>query len=164
MNEEDSKYAPEALVEVDRGVFVPAKHIAESRADYYACKVDGHEKGSEEWNSEFEFSLDKFELMNWYRNSMDFEDVREFAIITGTEGEPTTEEKKKFANYDVDNIFQYHAPNQKQVEKYSAIRDNAKTLAKVIIELCPESPEGTLALRHVEYAVMMANAAIARRS
>ncbi len=58
---------------------VPAKYIAENRADYYACKVDGYEKGSKEWQEEYEYSFDDSELNDWYFNNMDFEDIEQYA-------------------------------------------------------------------------------------
>ena len=65
-------------------------------------------------------------------------------------------------SYDVENNFTYHAPKEGQPAKYEAIRDEAKSLAKRIIHLCPESRERSLALTNLEQAVMWANASIAR--
>jgi hypothetical protein len=59
---------------------VPAKYIAEARSDYYACEVDGHEKGSKEWQEEYEYSFDPSELHDWYYNNMDFEDIEKHAV------------------------------------------------------------------------------------
>jgi hypothetical protein len=59
---------------------VPAKYIAEARADYYACHVDGFEKGSKEWQQEYEYSFDHYELNDWFYNNMNFEDIQEHAI------------------------------------------------------------------------------------
>jgi hypothetical protein len=58
---------------------IPAKIVAKSRADYYALKVDGFEPGSKEWQEEYEYSFDSFELKDWYYNNMDFEEVKDFA-------------------------------------------------------------------------------------
>jgi hypothetical protein len=65
-------------------------------------------------------------------------------------------------NYDVENIFTYHAPKAGQPEKYEAIRNKAKELALLIGELCPGSRELSLARTNLEESVMWANAAIAR--
>jgi hypothetical protein len=61
----------------------------------------------------------------------------------------------------VDSVFSYHQPKDDQPHRYEAMRDAARKFAWEIIGLCPESPERTLALRDVQRAVMMANAAIA---
>lgn len=63
---------------------------------------------------------------------------------------------------DLEKRFTYHAPKPGQPEKYTAIRDKAKELAEMIVELAPESREQSLALTNLEQAVMWANAGIAR--
>lgn len=65
---------------------------------------------------------------------------------------------------DIKNDFKYHAPNTGQVEKYEAIRAKGLEMALLVYDSCPSSPEMTTAVRHVENAVMWANAAIARHS
>ena len=65
---------------------------------------------------------------------------------------------------DIKNDFKYHAPTTGQVEKYEAIRAKGLELALLIYDSCPSSAEMTTAIRHVENAVMWANAAIARHS
>lgn len=62
---------------------------------------------------------------------------------------------------DLDNMFQYHAPTGTQAERYQEIREAAKEFAKAVLNKTPESPEQTLAIRDIQRAVMMANAAIA---
>jgi len=62
---------------------------------------------------------------------------------------------------DIDNVFVYHAPFGDQPQRYVAIREKAKELALVIQSSTPASAEQTLALRDLQRAVMMANAAIA---
>ena len=62
---------------------------------------------------------------------------------------------------DLDNIFTYHAPSAVQAERYERLRAKAKEYAALIVELTPPSPEQTLAVRDVQRASMMANAAIA---
>lgn len=61
---------------------VPAKYIAESRTKHYQ-QVDGYEKDSKEWNEEFEYSLEPYELQDWYYNNMDFEDIEKYTIKLG---------------------------------------------------------------------------------
>lgn len=65
---------------------------------------------------------------------------------------------------ELDNRFTYHAPKPGQPEKYEAIRAKAKELAALVVELCPESREQSVAVTKIEEASMWANAAIARRS
>ena len=62
----------------------------------------------------------------------------------------------------IERNFTYHAPKPGQVEKYAAIRARAKELALLISEVTPASREQSVALTHLETAVMWANAAIAR--
>lgn len=58
--------------------------------------------------------------------------------------------------------FTYHAPKDDQPARYGAIRDEAKTFAKLLMSSCPPSRELSLALTNLEQAVMWANASIAR--
>ena len=62
----------------------------------------------------------------------------------------------------VNHNFTYHAPKEGQPEKYEKVRENAKFLAHLILELTPESREQSLALTNLEQVVFWANAAIAR--
>lgn len=62
----------------------------------------------------------------------------------------------------IESDFKYHAPKPGQPEKYEDIRTLAKTLARRLVELCPEGRELSTALTHLETAVMHAIAAIAR--
>ena len=64
---------------------------------------------------------------------------------------------------ELQNRFTYHAPKGDQAERYGRIRNSALTLAILISNLTPESREQDIALTLLEEAVMMANAAIARR-
>ena len=61
----------------------------------------------------------------------------------------------------IENSFTYHAPTRAQVELYQALRDKGLELAELIHDLCPDGPDATLAIRHVEDAIMRANKAIA---
>lgn len=62
----------------------------------------------------------------------------------------------------VKNDFTYHAPTGDQPKRYEKIRETAKGLAVLLVELCPDRRERSLALTKLEEAVMWANAAIAR--
>ena len=63
---------------------------------------------------------------------------------------------------DLANRFTYHAPQNGQVKRYQQIRDAAHEFATLINAQCPESREKSLAVTHLENAVMWANASIAR--
>lgn len=62
---------------------------------------------------------------------------------------------------ELDNLFTYHRPTPSQVERYAAIRDQAKAFAQVVLSLTPASADQTAAIRKIREAVMTANAAIA---
>lgn len=64
----------------------------------------------------------------------------------------------------IEKSFTYHKPKPEQQILYELIRDKAKELAFIIADVTPDSREKSLALTQLEYAVMMANAAIARNS
>ena len=63
---------------------------------------------------------------------------------------------------DLTSRFTYHPPKDGQPSMYEVIRANALGLARVIVTRAPESRELSLAITHLEQAVMWANAAIAR--
>ena len=58
--------------------------------------------------------------------------------------------------------FTYHAPKSGQPEIYEKLQAKAKELAYLIADVCPEGRERSVAMTHLETAVMWANAAIAR--
>jgi len=64
--------------------------------------------------------------------------------------------------HDLDNRFTYHPPKNDQQIRYEMLRDRARNLAGFIDEKCPDSREKSLAITHLEDAVMWANASIAR--
>jgi hypothetical protein len=64
----------------------------------------------------------------------------------------------------VEKAFTYHPPKPGQVEKYTVLRDRAKDLADLIVEIMPPSREQSLALTKLEETIMWANAAIARNT
>lgn len=74
-----------------------------------------------------------------------------------TKREPTDKEREK-----LENNFVYHSPKGDQNKRYELIRFGAKQLCWVLLRLCPESRELSLAITSLEEAVMWANAAIAR--
>lgn len=61
---------------------IPLKIVAEQRADYYACEVNGHEKGSTEWQEEVGWVMkDDFEGIDWLLNNTNFEDWQESGLV-----------------------------------------------------------------------------------
>lgn len=64
-------------------------------------------------------------------------------------------------NEDIEELFTYHAPKPGQPERYQAIREAAKNLAKVIVENTPPSPDQSASIRDLRISVMQANASIA---
>ena len=62
----------------------------------------------------------------------------------------------------IENDFSHHAPDTGQMKKYILIREKAKELALLIVELTPVSREQSLALTELETSVFFANASIAR--
>lgn len=63
---------------------------------------------------------------------------------------------------EIEKNFKYHAPSGSQPERYVAVREKAKELAILIAQTGHASRELSLALTHLEEAVMWANAGIAR--
>lgn len=63
---------------------------------------------------------------------------------------------------DLDNRFTYHPPKAGQPDVYQDIRLEARRFASMIDAHCPDSREKSLAITHLEDAVMWANAGIAR--
>lgn len=65
------------------------------------------------------------------------------------------------AKFDIEQVFSYHPPVLDQPARYSSIRNAAKALAQNILDNAPPSREQSLALTHLQEAVMFANAAVA---
>jgi hypothetical protein len=67
--------------------------------------------------------------------------------------------------YDTDLLtrFLYHPPEPEQAEVYVSVRDLGHLLALLIEDVALPSRERSLAMTHIEEAVMWANASIARR-
>lgn len=61
------------------------------------------------------------------------------------------------------SIFSFHPANTEEKRKlHEDIRENCLNLARYINSAAPDSPEKTLAIRHIQYAMMMANSAVAQ--
>lgn len=63
---------------------------------------------------------------------------------------------------DLDRRFTYNPPFGDQPDRYVMIRQAARGIAELIVQLTPVSRERSLALTHLDEMVMFANAAIAR--
>lgn len=74
----------------------------------------------------------------------------------------TIDLRKEALRARVSNDFTYHPPFGDQTDRYTVLRNGAKELAMIIIDLTPTSREQSIALTKLEEAVMFANAAIAR--
>jgi hypothetical protein len=66
-----------------------------------------------------------------------------------------------FTEAEIEDLFTYHAPKPGQQERYQAIRESAKGLAKTIVANTPASADQSAAIRHLREAVMTANSSIA---
>lgn len=66
------------------------------------------------------------------------------------------------SSHHIGRRFTYQPPHGDQAERYERIRTAAGDLATLLVELCPASDELDQAVTHIDYAVMRANAAIAR--
>lgn len=61
---------------------------------------------------------------------------------------------------EINEQFKYHAPSIGQVERMNAMRETAKLLATLILEVCPHTPDRSVALRKLRECIMTANASI----
>lgn len=71
---------------------------------------------------------------------------------------PVTDQEKE----DIARRFTYHKPKDNQPERYEKLRNKAKELAMLYLELSPKSREQSLGLTYLEISIMEINAAIAR--
>lgn len=63
---------------------------------------------------------------------------------------------------DIENRFGYHAPTGNKGPKHDHVRRTLQTVAETLNSYLPEGREKSLAVTHLEEAMMWANAAIAR--
>jgi hypothetical protein len=65
---------------------------------------------------------------------------------------------------DIENRFAYHPPTTEQRKSdHETVREMCKSLAHSLNALLPEGREKSLAVTHLEDAMMWANAALARQ-
>jgi hypothetical protein len=62
---------------------------------------------------------------------------------------------------DLARLFTHHPPTDAQATRYALLRAKGRELAALVLDATPECAEQTLAVRHVQQAIMWANAAIA---
>jgi hypothetical protein len=62
----------------------------------------------------------------------------------------------------IERAFTHHPPKDTQTARYELFRSKAREFAFLIASESPESREQSLAMTHLEEAVMWVNAAIAR--
>jgi hypothetical protein len=67
----------------------------------------------------------------------------------------------RFSDDAIDNIFTYHPPTGDQPQRYEAIREAARTFAKILVKNTPAGADQSAAVRHLREAVFTANAGIA---
>jgi hypothetical protein len=65
---------------------------------------------------------------------------------------------------EIDNWYEYHAPQGQQVEAYTAIRAKGKELAELFNSHAPGCADSTAAHRALREAIMAMNLAIACNS
>lgn len=63
---------------------------------------------------------------------------------------------------DIENRFNYHAPDDEKRQRHEVVREELKTVALIVNDLCPEGREKSTAITKLEEAMYWANAAIAR--
>lgn len=62
------------VINTPRGQYsIPLRPVAEHRADYYACEVDGEPRGGDAWKEEVAWVMDDpFESIDWLINNTDW--------------------------------------------------------------------------------------------
>lgn len=63
---------------------------------------------------------------------------------------------------ELERRFTYHAPRGDQPARYERLRAEARELAELICDMCPDARERSVALTKLDEVVMWANASIAR--
>lgn len=66
-------------------------------------------------------------------------------------------------NGEIDDQFNYKAPDDEQKEGFAAVCDVLKLATRVIVQNVPPCPDRTVALRKIREARMDANSAISHR-
>lgn len=66
----------------------------------------------------------------------------------------------QISNETLDSLFEYHAPNDDQIADMKLLRTNAKTLARTINNVVPDSADKSAAIRLLRQCVQISNAGI----
>ena len=66
----------------------------------------------------------------------------------------------KLSNETLDNLFEYHAPNEDQISDMKLLRTHAQLFARTINKVVPESADKSAAIRLLRQCVQISNAAI----
>lgn len=82
--------------------------------------------------------------------------MSEDAAVYGTKYQISDEEKAA-----IDHLFTYHAPAGDQGERYATLRCEARYMAVLILQNCPNSRERVIAIERLKEALFWANASIA---
>lgn len=69
-----------------------------------------------------------------------------------------------FTEEEIEKLFTYHAPKAGQPERYQVLRNKAKELAGVIVQVTPQGADQSAAIRKLRECIMTANASIALES
>jgi hypothetical protein len=100
------KFPKWIYVTFDREVWrIPASIVAESRAYYYACTVDGFEKDSEDYKKELEYSYNSDILIEWAKNSMNWSDVSHVSELDH-KNDYYIDYEKRWTNSDMEIVYE----------------------------------------------------------
>lgn len=92
---------------------IPATVVAHERATYYANHDEGKEmdeKGdnpawTKVYNDERKFTLeDDYELIDWAKNNMNWEDVEEYAVIAPLDPDKGINKHKEWTENDIEVV------------------------------------------------------------
>lgn len=67
---------------------------------------------------------------------------------------------EQYCDFEIANLFTYHAPDQEQIDKIAAIREQSKHLAGLINEAVPDGDFKRRAIEGLHTVSMTANAGI----
>ena len=77
---------------------------------------------------------------------------------------PITAEQQARLEEVLNDLFIYHKPTPDQEKMYDEINGAAKAFARVVLSVCPDTPDRTATIRLIREARMTANASIATKT
>lgn len=81
---------------------IPAIKLAKLRADHYATEIDGHARGSAEWEAEVNYVLnDDYEIVDYARNNLSWSDIEPLGKLIADPDKPLLEDIYHEANWEV---------------------------------------------------------------